>query len=548
MMKRKKRLVIAFLMTGLLCLWGGIYDFAIGIYGCVFAVILFGIMRQKKQLSVPLNWTTYGLLLILAGYGISLFTARDKGMAFLGILRILMVVLFWILWNNLEFETRKDIWENVPDLAVLLTVIAISFYFVPGSKDYFFRAGRLGGVFQYSNTYALFLLIAIIIILYREDKRKKDYVEIGALVGGIVFCGSRSVMVLTALILGVWIIKGKTIRKQLLGVLGITLFLAAGMQMILKLDLQRLLKLTFTSSTLNGRFLYWQDAVSVIGKNPLGIGYMGYFFMQPRFQTGNYVTKFVHNDILQFGLDAGITSMIAILIILVGNIVNRNNEKRNRVILLVLMAHSLFDFDLQYGAMLCLMMMCMDGNAGKKYAARTGWHKLELGVLAIGYTYFAIALGFAFCGMNKEALYLYPFDTFAREERMQEDGEEAERIIKQNGMLASAYECAVKTHIKKKQYREAYEDIVGMIEYAGYNAHYYNEAVYDLSFCLQYAVEDDDKEMLEQCIGKVKSIPGEIRQLKERTSALAYKINDRPEVELDEEIQEYIERISEIQI
>ena len=87
--------------------------------------------------------------------------------------------------------------------------------------------------------------------------------------------------------------------------------IAAGLG--LGLDVQRLLRLTLNSSTLNGRILYWYDAVKMIVKNPLGLGYMGYFFMQPQFQTGNYVTKYVHNDILQLVLDAGI--VVAVLFV-----------------------------------------------------------------------------------------------------------------------------------------------------------------------------------------------------------------------------------------
>ena len=41
---------------------------------------------------------------------------------------------------------------------------------------------------------------------------------------------------------------------------------------------------------------------------------MGYFFKQPEFQTGNYVTRYVHNDFLQMGLDNGIISLIVFVV------------------------------------------------------------------------------------------------------------------------------------------------------------------------------------------------------------------------------------------
>lgn len=544
-MKKQKEYSILFYGTILLCLWGGIYDFAIAFYGMTFACILLCII-WKNPIKIPQNVSTIGMLAISVGYGISIVAAKDQGIAFLGLLRILAMFIFYILWNNIEMNVQKRVWEILPVLAVLVTVIAIVAYPFSELRDVFFRAGRLGGVFQYSNTYALFLLIAVVILLFRETKKRSDYIMLAVLIAGIVICGSRSVMVLALIVISLWIYKDQKLRRPMGFVLGVVAIWGVGIQLIARMDLQRLFKLTLHSSTLNGRFLYWKDAVSVILKNPLGLGYMGYYFLQPQFQTGNYMTKFVHNDILQCGLDAGIIPMAMLVCMIVVNIIDKTNSTRNRVILAIIMLHCLFDFDLQFGAMMCLMIMCLNGNNKKIWKCKAAWNHVLIGMSTIILAYFTVALGLAYFGMNEEALVMYPGNTFAREQLMESDAKVAEEIIEQNGMIASAYSCAVKIHIEKQEYEEAYKDIEGMIKCAGYNIDYYNLAVYDLSFCLQQAIDNNDEKMMIKCIDKIKAVPKTLEEIEQRTSKLAFKINDKPELELAEEIQEYVKSISEI--
>lgn len=137
------------------------------------------------------------------------------------------------------------------------------------------------------------------------------------------------------------------------------------LQLLMNLDITRLLKMTINSSTLNGRILYWYDGIRQLLKNPFGLGYMGYFFKQPEFQTGNYVIRYVHNDFLQMGLDNGIISLIVFVVIVLGGAFSKKICGRNRLILIVLALHSFFDFDLQYGFMFCILLMTLDTESKK---------------------------------------------------------------------------------------------------------------------------------------------------------------------------------------
>lgn len=543
-----KKFRVPLIAGGLICLWGGIYDFAVMLYGIVFSVILFVRISQAKRLFVPTGVTSKGLAVIFCSFVIASIMANDKGIAIIGSVRILVFILFWLVWNNLETLEKNKIWNAIPDAAIILTLIAIILQYIPGGDGYFFRAGRLGGVFQYSNTYAVFLLSAFIILCFSEGKAWKRNTKMGILTGGILFCGSRSVFVLFVFIVIILALK-KHIEKRtvfLIIAFGAVFYLTA--LFFIDLDIERLLKLTLKSSTLNGRFLYWKDAVRMIIKNPLGLGYMGYYFLQPQFQTGNYVTKFVHNDILQTALDAGVFAAIALCIMIFVNI--RKSEERNRIVLSVIFLQCLFDFDLQFSIMFCMMLMCMDDGKGIICQCPASFLKKVCCITGAVYVYFAAAFGVFYYGKYKIALALYPANTFAREALMLggEAEEAADVIIERNGMLADAYEIAAKRHIEKSEYLEGQKDIQKMVTCAGYDIYYYNQAVYYLSMALDQAVRNGDSSSAEGIIKQIQDIPAELEKLKRRTSKLAYQINDKPVFELDDAIEGYIKQLSKISL
>ena len=80
--------------------------------------------------------------------------------------------------------------------------------------------------------------------------------------------------------------------------------------------MSRFLKLGINASTLQGRLLYWEDAIKMLAKRPAGLGYMGYFYFQQAEQTGVYSVRFVHNEWIQWVLDYGIFAGIGLVMYL----------------------------------------------------------------------------------------------------------------------------------------------------------------------------------------------------------------------------------------
>lgn len=550
MLKILKEYKVPLTIGGLACLWGGIYDFAAMLYGIMFSVVLFIQVSKKRALFIPTGIVSAGLMVTLCSSVIAALSANDKGIAVIGSVRILVLILFWLVWNNVCTEAKDKIWNSIPDVAIELTLIAIVLYLTPCGKEYFFRVGRLGGVFQYSNTYAVFLLISFIVLCFRKEQIRIKFVKAGILIGGILLCGSRSVFALLIFTIVFLLLRKKIEKKAIfLSILFAVTFCLVSV-LFIDLDMERLLEFTLNSSTLNGRFLYWRDASEMIIKHPFGLGYMGYYFWQPQFQTGNYVTKFVHNDILQTALDAGVAAAVSLCVMITANICDCKNEEKKRIILVVLFLHCLFDFDLQFIFMYCLMLMCMDDKRGITCRQRAGFWKRICCILGAVYIYLAAAFGFFYFEKYRIALVLYPANTFALEALMLggEAEEAADVIIEKNGMLADAYETAVRKHIERSEYLEGQTDIQGMITCAGYDIYYYNQAVYYLSMMLEQAVRNNDSSAAEQIIGQIQDIPVTLEKLKRRTSKLAYRIYDKPVFELEDEIEDYIRRLSEISL
>ena len=105
------------------------------------------------------------------------------------------------------------------------------------------------------------------------------------------------------------------------------------------------MSVSLESSTLLGRILYYIDALPVVLKNPLGLGYYGYYFTQGSFQSGVYSVAFVHNSVLQFLLDVGFIPAIAFMFIVLFSFFSKNSNFRQRLLIFVLFGHSLFDFE-----------------------------------------------------------------------------------------------------------------------------------------------------------------------------------------------------------
>ena len=103
---------------------------------------------------------------------------------------------------------------------------------------------------------------------------------------------------------------------------------------------------------------------------------------------------------------------------------------------------------------------------------------------------------------------------------------------------------AILKAIEEKGY--TIEQIDEMLNCAGYDSFYYNQAAFYYSKCLDEAVRSEDMETTKRILNKIKGLPQLIEEREFKASKFAYRINDKPKIELTDDIQNYIEKMSEI--
>ena len=209
----------------------------------------------------------------------------------------------------------------------------------------------MAGFFEYPNTFALFLLLGLIVLGTAEKLHLRDLFLATVLLFGLFKTGSRTVFFLLlccALCIGIFR-KNKKLRIAvaiLTGaavVLSLTVaFLTDNMQTV-----GRYLTSSLSSSTLLGRLLYYKDALPIILHHPFGLGYKGYYYMHPSFQTGVYSVLYVHNDFLQLLLDVGWLPAGLMGIAVSKAFLQRGASLRTRLLLFALVAESMVFFDLK---------------------------------------------------------------------------------------------------------------------------------------------------------------------------------------------------------
>ena len=286
-MKKTEIKILKIIIICTAFLYGGFYDFT----ACLLTVSL-GICllwMEKREKGLLLYWNSAFLLaiVIVAGYLISVICAVDRGMAFTGVLKFLPLILFTLAFMQFTKEEREDILMAVPLAGTAITVLSLLAYIVPGVKEHFYMADRLGGTFQYSNTMVLYLLVGIVLVESRYKYIWKAAALIVIQLLGIMLTGSRSVFVLMALVLIYYAWKNKAFRSINLSALAMAVLAGAvyGLASGNFQNIGRFLTVSFESSTLIGRLLYWQDALPLVLRNPFGLGYMGYYYSQGEIQT-----------------------------------------------------------------------------------------------------------------------------------------------------------------------------------------------------------------------------------------------------------------------
>lgn len=544
MCEKNKGRGLTLLLTMVPFLWGLFYEFTVFICACLLLAGTWVIIRKQNKFVFFRTYTNIAFIIFTAGYWVSICFAIDKGLAFIGALKFTVPLIFLLFLMQIENDRREECVKAIPKIGIIMLIISVIAGFFEGSRDYFFQAGRLGGFFQYSNTMALFLLIGMILLCFEEKKNRKIWAEIILLVAGILLTGSRTVFFMMLAFFLFICIRERNMQKNIIGLLGIVLIVTS-IYVFVTGDYQnigRYLSSSMESSTLLGRILYNIDGLRLLSNHLGGVGYKGYSILQPLIQTGVYTTAFVHNDWLQLALDAGVITAIAFGLAVIGSIISKDTKVPNKVVLIAISLHMLLDFDLQYLVIFGVLLLMFPLERGKRE-----WElkKTKIAILPLGvlYGYLAIAYFFNHVGLYEEADKLYPYDSQIKEVCMMNSSSMAEaeniadEILELNQYSYAAWNIKAVAELEKENYAGMIACKKKGLAITRYDILEYQDYIVMLSKAINASTGDEK----ENYISDLLCVEKQIQDVLGQTNNLAYRIKDKPELELSQEYKEFIE-------
>ena len=494
-----------------------------------------GIIRIGKGI-IPFS----GLVILLCGM-ITVFVGVSHGDSVIGLMRLISIGLYGLVLLQYETEERREAFRIVPDVGVLMTIISAVLYVIPEFRGQFSNgAGRLAGFFQYSNVYALFLLLGLVIYTMEEIDDKADwkaYIYPLILLGGILWSGSRITFGLTILMMIYLTARKREVRIPYLIILGMGILFAVTLACIIKeTDTFARFMTTFThTSTLVGRLLYVGDGLKMVLRHPLGMGYYGYYLMQPYEQTGVYVVRFAHNEWLQMALDYGVIAGVAFVVFMVEGL--RIAKGTERLVIVLIALHSFLDFDLQFTVIVWILLLSVDWDREKIIEVRVkGLNAgLIMGTLSTIFLWLSAADFLRGLGAYEMSTVFYPWAVVTEEYAMigTEDVEQMEKhadhILSEFEYDGVAYEVKALIEKERGNYLNMLENQRKSVLYRKYDMEQYERYAIMLHEASDYFELYDQDENVEICNAYLEELPLLLHNVERTTSPLSYHTVDAPQ-------------------
>ena len=542
----------AVFFLALLCV-GLFHELHSGVFSIVLCVILIVLYASRGEIKLYINFTSVSVFVIVISYALTAIWANDRGEAVIGFVKFLPALLFLVLTMQYD-EPSKRILSALPHFAVFSVIVSAALMHVPVLEGYFSVAGRLSGFFEYPNTFALFSLISLLIILTEKKSGLVGYIESAILIFGILYSGSRIVFALAAVSIAAALIISRR-KKAALVLIPTATLSVAGIAVYSSVTgeigaISRFLTTSFGASTFVGRILYYLDALPVILKHPLGSGYLSYYLTQSSFQRGVYSVRYLHNDILQFAFDIGWMPALLFIGLMAYHVFKKGTSAGRRLILLVFFAHMLFDFDIQFTAMFFLLLLLTDDRGGREISLKNPSFSALPIASALFASYMTLSLAFSLAGNNALSAKIFRHNTennISLMLTMDADGREdvADLIISDNDMIHSAYSVKAAAAFSKGDFLNVIENGKRSLELAPYDYDEYSTLSYMITYGISLYEKNGDVYSAEYCKEALLDVADMFDSAKKNLHPLADKIKDTFEDSLPEDIDSYITALRE---
>lgn len=522
---------------------GGFHIIVSALLSMWLALALLEQMTQNGILCFHWNRHSFAILILFVAYCVTPFWAADKGMAVFAIPKYLVLMLYMLLLMQTGAKLQQEVLDLIPACGSLMTILSVSTLLSPDLRDYVIVNGRLAGCFQYPNSFAAFLLVALIIQSFRGFAKPGCMIAF-LLISGIIISGSKTVFVLMLLVLLLMILIKR--QRMYTLILGGALLCGLGTGLFVNTlgilpNADRFTTIHVSSGTFLVRLLYFADAIPAIFANPFGIGYMGYPAIEGIIQTSRYFVTYIHNEFLQILLEAGWIPGILIGFGLLTTLLSAQTTSK-RLVLFAILSHCMLDFDLQFSIFWIIVLSCVDFHSGKK--VDFGLSRVAGALLSI-FVVLSLWLGVGdwFYHVHKFDICLgfTPFHTKALEVRLsdsdnlEEIDQIADRILSMNATHSLSYSAKANVAFSTGDIPSMIAHKENAIHFSPYSIAEYCDYFDKLYWAMQMYLQTNDTQSAAFCRNKLLQIPEMMVQVSQKTHPLADLTGDDSSLQLPDE-------------
>lgn len=532
---------------------GGFHSYTAALAALFLLAALWQRRRNSGRFQIHKNLTTVSLAAVLGALSLSPLWAADRGMTILGLLHWLPVLLYWLYLGQCSDEEHQHALDYLPLSGCLMTLVCLILIQIPELFPLLTVNGRLTGFFQYSNTYAAFLLAGYILSTGREKQDTKTFLFMSVLAWGILLSGSRIAFVLLCAAAFVSLLRQKS--RIHTGMVVFSLFLAillghAASLLGLIPQATRYQEIS-DGGTFYARLLYWQDALPLIFKNPLGLGYMGWRTLQGSVQTGRYYTAYLHNGFLQLMVDAGWLPALLMAVSLLQGL-RQQKDPVKRMLLFFILAYCMLDFHTEYFVIWVILLSCIPYSGGPQIVIRKKFLPVLVSSLAaVLCLWLGLSEAMYYSGNVDTSLSLTHFHTDALEARLSradpaEQPALADQLLsldpnRSRGWNAKAYDAQAKRDwTNMMNFKEK------SIALNRYQTEQYMDYIRCLYVAMQSCLAAGDEDAAWICAEKILDVEKMIHSVNTATSALAIATGDENEVILPDAYADLIAQIKAV--
>ena len=537
-------------------IYGTLYDFSTLIITSILQLILIIKFIKNKKLKIDLNYTFIFLGILFICSLLTVIWAVDKNDSIIGTLRYSSLLVFTTLLVQYEPEKKSSILKTIAYSAIAMLILSLILGIIPITRDVVFtNNGRIKGLFEYANTFALFLLLSLIII--SQSKNDKMGIALsGILLFGIILTGSRTTFILTIAYIIYWSLNKKNTKRKIYIITYLSIFALFILYVWIinkQSVLGRMFLVTLNSRTLLERLVYWQDGLKLLKNNIFGHGYMGYFYKVYENQTGPYQIRFIHNEYLQMILDIGIIPTVIFIITLLSSLISNKNSKMNRLILLTILIHIIVDIDLQYLIIWYIIILTLNSKKIKEFTIDFNYTvTLCMIILFSIYAYYGTATFLNYIGNSELASKMLNNYTEAKigkmlkTEDINKSHKIADEILEKNKYVVQAYKINSIYYLQNSNFEKMVENKKQQIKLDKYNIENYEGYILMLSKALEYYSQKQDSKNVEKYIDYILEAEEEISMANNNMNKLEYKIYDDPKLKLSQDMEKYINDMKKI--